>query len=309
MLSAAVSLSEADTLLRSISSETKELATSIACINSPQNITFSGDEAQIDTLRKKLEASNTFCRKLKVNIAYHSSHMNVIASFYEQIIGKIEAGDNTTNCKMISSVTGRVANPEDLRKPQYWVQNLVSRVEFSTALSLAYTVDGEEPPVSAKSGYHDTGYVDILMEIGPHAALQGPIRETLIHIQKKRSINYIPAILRFKSPMRSILEATGKLHCLGKIINLDAVNQQTAYKMQSPIVLTDLPSYPFDHSKQLWTENRLSSAHRLKRFPRLDLLGTRVPDWNPHQAQWRHVIKLPEVPWAEDHQVSMRFRI
>lgn len=46
----------------------------IACENSPENVTISGDPGAVSTTMQAIEAANkeTFMRKLKVRVAYHS---------------------------------------------------------------------------------------------------------------------------------------------------------------------------------------------------------------------------------------------
>ncbi|KAK6853584.1 hypothetical protein PG995_010396 [Apiospora arundinis] len=52
----------------------------IACINSPFNVTLSGNEASIDTLKRHLDQDNIFARKLTTGVAYHTPLMKNIAS-------------------------------------------------------------------------------------------------------------------------------------------------------------------------------------------------------------------------------------
>lgn len=47
---------------------------SVACENSPQSVTISGDEDILAEVLEKIEADepDTFCRRLEVSVAYHS---------------------------------------------------------------------------------------------------------------------------------------------------------------------------------------------------------------------------------------------
>ena len=62
----------------------------VACINSPDITTISGDEAAIESLAKILEAEGVFNRKLKVGTAYHSHHMQVVADDYLASLSGVE---------------------------------------------------------------------------------------------------------------------------------------------------------------------------------------------------------------------------
>jgi acyl transferase domain-containing protein len=93
----------------------------VACINSPSNITVSGNNDQIDALRLLLDDAGIFARKLQVNVAYHSPHMESIVEAYRYHLQDLQAGDllgGTTS--MISSVTGRLVDIRDLSDGQYW---------------------------------------------------------------------------------------------------------------------------------------------------------------------------------------------
>ncbi|KAB5549432.1 thiolase-like protein [Coniochaeta sp. 2T2.1] len=51
----------------------------VACINSPESVTISGDEPAVDKLEQLLKEAGVFARKLKVDTAYHSHHMESIS--------------------------------------------------------------------------------------------------------------------------------------------------------------------------------------------------------------------------------------
>jgi acyl transferase domain-containing protein len=67
---------------------------------------------------------------------------------------------------------------------------------------------------------------------------------------------------------------------------------------------TDLPGYVFNHSQIYWPESRLSKNFRFRKHPRHDLFGAPVPDWNPAEPRWRHLIRLSENPWLRDHEIT-----
>lgn len=157
---------------------------------------------------------------------------------------------------------------------------------------------------------HDYRAVQILLEIGPHAALKGPIQDTLKEHPVANTITYYSAMKRHASADSMLLEVLGYMFCHG--IRLDL---QTAYSLglgpghasNRRKVLTDLPEYPFDHTRTYWPNGRLGKEFRFRRHKRLDLLGKPVLDWNPLDARWKNFLKLSELPWAEHHKVSICF--
>jgi len=128
----------------------------IACFNSPTSLTISGDEPAIDELQTILEQKQVFNRKLVVEMAYHSHHMQLVADYYRDLMDSLE-DPKQTNVKFHSSLFGHLIKGSRL-DPSYWVDNLTQPVRFSEALtSMCAPVDGQK-----------TG-VNMLIELGPHS--------------------------------------------------------------------------------------------------------------------------------------------
>ena len=280
----------------------------IACYNSPQNITISGDESHINIIKGILDEEKIFNRKLNVGVAYHSSHMNAIAAEYAEVVKDLERGDPSTEAsaaRMISTVTGQIVSVDALFEADYWVTNLTSPVRFSQAIGLVCSVNGENTGNRFDGSHRKAMQTLDLLEVGPHAALQNPIRDTVRSHGEALKTTYHSALIRQKPAATSVLEAIGRLYCTGHYVDVGRVNSSSAMDMNGLAPLVDLPEYPFDHSRELWTESRLSKAFRFRNEGRLDLLGTPEIDWNPKQAKWRHIIKISELPWVEDHAVCI----
>ncbi|KAH6683357.1 fatty acid synthase S-acetyltransferase [Halenospora varia] len=274
----------------------------IGCINSPNSITLSGSAKGIDSLQRILEEDGIHCRKLRVGVAYHSRYMKAAAFIYRSLIQitKAERYDVTeTQAPMVSSVTGREVQIETLQDPQYWVHNMLSTVRFADAAG-HLCAHSSKNSLSSKSSRLAT---DFLVEIGPHSALQGPLREILNSLSKTKQIQYGSVLVRKKSAAVTALELAGRLHTLGSPIDLMKVNNlsDVINKLE---MITNLPSYPFNHSKRYWTESRISKAHRLREHPAHELLGTRSADWNPLEAKWGNRIIQSESPFVKDHKVN-----
>jgi acyl transferase domain-containing protein len=102
----AVGLSEAEVALH-ISDVPPRLGKMVvACVNSESSVTISGDKAAIDALQEQLDARGIFNRKLQVDTAYHSHHMNVIADSYLRSISHIRPRACFTGVTFWSSVVG-----------------------------------------------------------------------------------------------------------------------------------------------------------------------------------------------------------
>ncbi|GLI79916.1 putative PKS/NRPS-like protein biosynthetic cluster [Penicillium ochrochloron] len=54
----------------------------VACINSPSSVTVSGDVTAVDELSENLKDKSVLFRRLAVDVAYHSHHMEIVAHEY-----------------------------------------------------------------------------------------------------------------------------------------------------------------------------------------------------------------------------------
>lgn len=86
----------------------------VACINSPRSITISGQADAIYFIESDLRSKKIFCRTLNVNIAYHSSHMKLVAHDYKASLANISPRPCSPSVAMISSVTGKAIQGTEL---------------------------------------------------------------------------------------------------------------------------------------------------------------------------------------------------
>ncbi|KAB8278611.1 hypothetical protein BDV30DRAFT_233574 [Aspergillus minisclerotigenes] len=302
MLSANLTETDVASYFETIQAQHGYLGISVGCINSPKNVTITGDIDQIDSLKQTLDQAGIFARKLAVRVAYHSPHMQAIARDYLKAMGRLSPRQSTPSTVMVSSVTGGVVTPREVGRKEYWVQNMVSPVRFVAALTdVAFLQVQKNGKIVREASRLQ---IDDVLEVGPHAALQRPIKDTLKAASRNASVGYMPALVRNVNAVQSLFDAFGYLYCRGHHIDIQALNRLSMATSSLPAPLTNLPEYPFDHSLSYWRESRVSRGHRLREAPRSDFLGMRVPDWNPQEAKWRNRIKLSEDPWIGDHSIA-----
>ena len=276
----------------------------IGCINSPENVTVTGDLACVDALVDLMSEKGVFARKLPITVAYHSAYMEDIADKYSELIRDLLPRSNEPGLKfayrkpaVFSSVTGTLLSDDELSNSKYWVANLVSKVRFSAALTeMRLYLLSQKPSRS--------GVKDIFAEIGPAAALQRPVRDTLIQTSNTKEIEYHSVLKRGVSGVESCLDFVGRLHCSGHKFNFLPINSPSSRESDLRM-LTNLPQYPFNHQQSYWTESRVSKNFRMRKHARHELLGTPSADWNPAEPKWRNVIRATESPWIMDHKVIL----
>nr|XP_036579892.1 polyketide synthase [Colletotrichum truncatum]KAF6787648.1 polyketide synthase [Colletotrichum truncatum] len=259
----------------------------------------------IDALKQRLDSASIFARVLKVDTAYHSHHMKVVAPRYRENIGRMETTTPRKGVRFFSSVTAQ-EKVSDFGT-EYWVENLVSKVRFSEALGTL---------CNALRAQHSGPLSPIFIELGPHPALSGPTRQTMTSLNLVDfEYAYTSPLFREKDARKTVLEMAGKLFQHGCAVDITAANQTTIPIAEAqgddetrpkprPVVIKDLPTYAWDHSKTYWHESRLSRDYRLRPHPHHDLLGLRVVAGNDIDPTWRNILSIDRMPWLRDHVVD-----
>jgi acyl transferase domain-containing protein/NADPH:quinone reductase-like Zn-dependent oxidoreductase/ubiquinone/menaquinone biosynthesis C-methylase UbiE len=311
----------------------------VACINSPRSVTIAGDEGAVREVEHLATADAVFARRLKIDTGYHSLHMLPIAEPYRRalrhslqaVYGKRNEEDETRpdslvvpegmpwaepysaalrealaaeartlsaqgNIAFSSPVTGgRIVDLKQLADPDHWVASLLQPVQFVDAFSDMLLGD------MADSGTR----VDVVLEVGPHTALAGPIREILSDAQfEGLDVPYLGCLVRNKDAADTMISAVLNLLRRGAPVNQTNVSFPYGEWPVEHRVLTDLPSYPWNHKTRHWSEAREHMAYRQRDQEPHDLLGLRVPGADPEAPCWRQIVRLSEHPWLKDHAVQ-----
>ncbi|KAJ5698397.1 fatty acid synthase S-acetyltransferase [Penicillium macrosclerotiorum] len=259
----------------------------VACENSPRSVTISGDVDEVDAVLSKIETDrpDVSTRRLKVNTAYHSEHMREVGERYESLLTRYLPITQSTSfsCPLFSTVTGKEILEVSEINPRYWRENLESPVLFATAVRELLMSDASK------------ALNPVFVEIGPHAALAGPLREIFSLHSGTISPVYLPTLDRKSNDLAAqLLEAAAECFSLG--INVDLLNLNGPGR-----ILTDLPVYPWDHTERHWQESRITRDWKFRSFPNHELLGSRVTGSTDFEPTWRNMLTLDRVPWLYDH--------
>ncbi|KAF4538109.1 Polyketide synthase [Lasiodiplodia theobromae] len=270
MLAAGIGAEEARPLLKTLKSAGGVV---VACENSPNSITASGDVEAVEELAAKIEEMQQFNRKLRVDVAYHSPHMGLVADEYRAAIQDVKPLPEQQSAVFYSSLHGKKVEG-DVLDASYWVDNLTKPVLFSTSL--------RELCISSTP--------DILVEVGPHSALEGPVKQILKALGKQASkTSYLPSLVRNKNAVTTCLELAGKLFTKGHTaLSFEQINAPKD-EVKTPVFLAEMPP----------------RNHRIKRFPRHDLLG-RLADYSNNELEptWKNVVSTDDLPWLRDHRMQ-----
>ncbi|KFA49089.1 hypothetical protein S40293_07096 [Stachybotrys chartarum IBT 40293] len=279
----------------------------VACHNSPALVTLSGDADAIDAVQSKLDAASVFNRAVKTGgKAYHSHHMAPASEKYQKLVRDAKKNSRNrgvplaTTAKMVSSVTNSVLPSGTCLDEEYWSRNLRSPVLFNQAVQTLLA-----DPAFAE--------VDVLVEVGPHSALAGPLKQINQALGSKTA-GYVPTLLRNQDSGVSLLKMAGELF-LRSYQQLDMEKVTAAYAADpfahggnkvktTGATIVDLPSYQWNYTRPFWAENRASREQRLPQFPRHDVLGQRVIGGSLAEPTWINVLRLRDLPWLKHHSLG-----
>ncbi|KAJ0168676.1 Lovastatin diketide synthase LovF [Colletotrichum tanaceti] len=243
----------------------------VACENSSSSVTLSGDWDALEAVCHDIRAAkpDALVRILKALLRPHLSPKSPRIPFYSSVSPQ-------------TSLRGSDLGPE------YWQRNLESPVLFRQAVT---------------SLLQKTASTSLLLEVGPHSALAGPLKQ--ICSENALAPPYVAAQRRGLNSAASFLAAVGELHCRGVAVDFPVIMDGGAGVGVGVRPLTDLPPYPWNLSKTYWPDSRIIDRWRFPEHPPHELLGRRVSETEGGaEPGWRCRLSLDNVPWIMDHRVG-----
>ncbi|KND87975.1 Nonribosomal peptide synthetase 14 [Tolypocladium ophioglossoides CBS 100239] len=264
----------------------------VAARNSSSSLTLSGDEDAVAEAVEIFKDEGKFARQLKVDTAYHSSHVLPCAEPYLTAMSNCGLQYAApTGAKWHSSVRDGEVMSRDRLTAQYWVDNMASPVQFSPAVAQAWA---------------DSGPFDLVLEVGPHPVLRSPCLDSVEEVAGDRP-PYSGLLARGKDDVQEFSSALGFIwtHLGPRSVAFDNFSRTVSQSPAARRFMTELPKYPFDHSRQFMSLSRLSGLHSSLRAPPHPLLGKRCHDRETVQGiQWRNILHPKEIPWLHGHQIQ-----
>ena len=297
MLAVGLGAKEAEEYIKPVSGKVV-----VACHNSPSSVTLSGDADALNMVKAALDANGIFARAVRTGRAYHSHHMTPVSMVYEDLVREARShslydSPISTRAKMVSSVTNKIIPEMSVLNEKYWSANLRSPVLFNQAVQTILT--GEE-----------FANVDIFIEVGPHSAMAGPVKQIKAEVKSDKKLGYVPTLLRGKDCAVQLLNLAGEMFLRSYPIDMQRV---TMIEETSPTgklvgtkgsIIVDLPPYQWNYTKPFWAEARASREQRLPQFPRHDVLGQLVIGASLAEPTWRNILRARDLPWLKDHSLG-----
>lgn len=194
----------------------------VAAVNAPNQVVVSGAEEAVEAVLAHARAAGMETRALRTSHAFHSPLMDGAVEAFEAVLREVTLTPGR-GVRFVSTVTGKVAHPNELAEPGYWASQLRRTVRFADAVRTA-------------AGLADRG-----VEMGPHPALAG------LAAQSELDFAVHPSMHRERDPWTPLLATLGELYITGSAPDWKGFEEGRTRKR------VDLPLHPFQRS-HLWVD-------------------------------------------------------
>ena len=177
---------------------------SIAALNGPTLGVISGDEASVQRIADTFEARNRKVKRLTVSHAFHSHRMDAMLDDFREVVASVDRAA-PKKIGFVSTRTGKLVDPNELRDPEYWVEQLRHEVRFAEAVSTLASLG-----------------VDTFMEIGPGRTLAG-MAESCVDDETRARATFSTLLRRSQPDSESLARVLGELFSRGVEIDWPAV--------------------------------------------------------------------------------------
>ena len=206
--------------------------------------------------------------------------MQDVAGLYQQLLEGCITPKNPT-IPYYSTVKDKFLTEAKELGPSYWISNLLSPVLFHSGVKAILN--------------HPQLMGNPQVEIGPHPALAGPLKQVYKEVDAKPQ--YQSLLSRNVDARRSVLKAMGQLFSAGVEIDFAAM-------YPNGVTLSNLPNYAWHREGNYWHESRVMKRWRFKQFAHHDILGSRVAEASDLEPVWRNLLRPDTVPaWVREHVV------
>ncbi|MGW5379180.1 type I polyketide synthase [Nocardia sp. NPDC003999] len=275
MLAAAIPEEQAVDLLEEFAGEV-----SLAAVNGPGAVVFSGAAAAIDAIADRLATANARTSRLRVSHAFHSAAMEPMLDEFRRVARGLTY--HRPSLPIVSNVSGALidAEPTD---PDYWVAQVRGCVRFAPGIATLI----------------DDG-VRRFVEVGPDAVLAAMVRQCLAEKPDAEAESIVVAAAR-----RSTDEPDQLVTALAQATAGGVPVDWTPLFAGRAVERVALPTYAFEHRRYWLPPVRVADVSRSG----LDdaghpLLGAlvRLPD-SP-DVVFTGRLSGADHPWLADHAVG-----
>ncbi len=200
---------------------------SIAAINGQNSIVISGEATAVEAVVLKLKEQGLETRQLNVSHGFHSPLMEPMLDDFAKVASEVQY--SSPSIKLISNLTGKLVEENQVCQASYWCQHVREAVQFYASMETL----------------HRKGY-KIFLEIGPHPVLLGMGRRCL----PENAGMWLPSLRKKISDWQQLLTSLSELYVRGVDVDWDGFD--AGYSRQR----LQLPTYPFQRQRYWFEEVR-----------------------------------------------------
>jgi acyl transferase domain-containing protein/ubiquinone/menaquinone biosynthesis C-methylase UbiE len=248
----------------------------IAAINGPQQTVVSGDAAAVAALCERLTAAGMRCQALTVSHAFHSARMEPMLDAFEAAVRTLTL--HAPQWRLISNLSGRVADTVELTSATYWRRLVREPVRFG---------DGVQALAASLKP-------DVLLEVGPQPTLLNFAAATLGATERPLRV---ATLRKGRDDWTECLVALAALYRAGVSVDWRALDAGV------PLRIVDVPTYPFQRER-FWFEARAPRPARSDRGGQAHpLLGSRRRSAG-REVVFEAVLSAADPVWVQQHRVQ-----
>ena len=196
----------------------------IAAYNTPMQTVISGNIDAVESIKDDFVRRGCKSKTIVVGHAFHSRHMDGILADFQSIAETIRF--YPPQMSIISGLDGRLAEPGQLERADYWVKQVREAVRFNEGIQAL-----------AQHG------ADVFLEFGPQQVLCGMGATCLAEDERRSDIVWVPSISPGKDSVSVLQNSIAQLHL--RHLPLDWL----AYFRNFSCQRVELPTYPFQRER------------------------------------------------------------
>ncbi|THA40903.1 type I polyketide synthase [Streptomyces sp. A1547] len=254
----------------------------VAAVNGPTSVVIAGDAEALDEALEALSADGVRVRRVAVDYASHTRHVEDIREALARTLAGIAAKAPTV--PFYSTVTGTWVEDADVLDGAYWYRNLRGQVGFGPAVA------------DLLSQGHG-----VFVEVSAHPVLVQPITETVDDNGTTAPVLVTGSLRREDGGLRRLFASMAELFVRGVALDWSGVLPQPAASVR-----VDLPTYAFDH-QHYWLhadESATDAASLGQTTVDHPLLGAVVRLPQSDGLVFTSRLSLKSQPWLADHAIG-----
>ncbi len=251
---------------------------SLAAINGPKSIVFSGEGSAVQAIVETLQSQGLKTKQLQVSHAFHSPLMEPMLAEFERVAQQVSY--STPKISIISNLTGGFVTDE-MKSAEYWCRHIRQPVKFAASIQTL----------------HQQG-VEMFVEIGPKPNLLGMGRQCL---PDDAEAIWLPSLRPGQEEWQQLLQSLGTLYVQGVPVDWSSFDRD--YSRRKVI----LPTYPFQR-QHYWMETRLVKHHQRLAFSgsgglHHPLLGQKLQTPLFKETLFESWFSRDSMPFLEEHRI------